>query len=410
MDCRRVKAFLDTHQVPYQWVDLSTRPEAAEIVAQYNDGKQIIPTLVFPDGSALTEPSIADLAAKLERSRAAPGLPGRETRELIIIGSGPAGYAAALYAARANLNPLIYAGFQHSGQLMLTTEVENYPGFRGGILGPELMAEMRGQAERFGAEIREADVTAVDFSERPFTITAGDDVTHATAVIVATGASAKWLGVPGEERYRGSGVSSCATCDGFFFRGKRIVVVGGGDVAMEEAIFLARLAGEVTVIHRRDSLRASKAMGQRALANPKIRFLWNTVVAEVLGETEPSAGFSRVTGLRTRNVETGEEGIVAADAVFVAIGHDPNTLILQGQIPLDDRGYALVVDPERTATAVDGVFVAGDVRDHRYRQAVTAAAEGAKAAMDAERWLEQQGVPDVDLTGELYVEELVEAK
>ncbi|HEX8916883.1 MAG TPA: thioredoxin-disulfide reductase [Chloroflexota bacterium] len=324
-----------------------------------------------------------------------------KVRKLVIIGSGPAGYTAALYAARANLHPIVYAGYVHGGQLMLTTDVENYPGFQDGIMGPALMAEMRAQAERFGAEMRDRDVTAVDFSRRPFKVVAEDEEEYAEAVIVATGASAKWLGVPGEDRFRGFGVSSCATCDGFFFRGKRIVVVGGGDVAMEEAIFLSRFASELTVIHRRDTLRASKAMQQRALAIPKIRFVYNTVVEEVLGDTDTATGTSKVTGARIRNVETGAQEILGTDAVFVAIGHQPNTAIFQGQLPLDEREYAQAADATGTATAVDGVFVAGDVRDYRYRQAVTAAGDGCKAAMDAERWLEEHGV-SVDHTGEVY--------
>jgi thioredoxin reductase (NADPH) len=336
-----------------------------------------------------------------------------DVRDLIIIGSGPAGYTAALYAARANLRPLVYAGYQNGGQLMLTTDVENYPGFPEGILGPELMMQMRAQAERFGAEMRDRDVTEVDFSRHPFKVISqvtsgdaidparGDEVEYARAVIVATGASARWLGVPGEELYRGRGVSSCATCDGAFFRGKHMVVVGGGDVAMEEATFLTRFASGVTVIHRRDTLRASKAMQERAFKNPKIDFVWDTVVEEILGETHPQTGQPHVTGVRTRNVKTGEERVLPTDAVFVAIGHQPNTAIFAGQIPLDERGYAHAVDPEGTATEVEGVFVAGDVRDYRYRQAVTAAGDGCKAAMDAEKWLEAHGV-HVDHEGEVY--------
>ncbi len=323
-------------------------------------------------------------------------------RKLVIIGSGPSGYTAALYAARANLQPLVFAGYQYGGQLMLTTDVENFPGFSEGIQGPELMGNMRAQAERFGAEIRDQDVTEVDFSRRPFKVMVGDDVTYAHTVVVSTGASAKWLDVPGEERYRGHGVSSCATCDGFFFRGKRMVVVGGGDVAMEEAIFLSRFATELTVVHRRDTLRASKAMQDRAFANPKIRFMWDTAIEEIVSDAAGSGGPPHVTGARIRNLKTGEEGMIETDAVFVAIGHHPNTAIFEGQIPLDERGYALAVDGDSTASAVDGVFVAGDVRDHRYRQAVTAAGEGCKAAMDVERWLEEHNIGDVDLTGEVY--------
>jgi len=339
-----------------------------------------------------------------------------DVKKLVIIGSGPSGYTAALYAARANLSPVVYTGYQHGGQLTLTTDVENFPGFPEGIQGPELMSNMRAQAERFGAELRDRDVTAVDFSQRPFRVTThvkpfsaeDDEVEWADAVIVATGASAMWLGIPGEEQYRGYGVSSCATCDGFFFRNKRMVVVGGGDVALEEAIFLSRFASELTVVHRRDTLRASKAMQQRALNNPKIRFMWDTVVEEVLGEKHPQTGAARVTGARVRNIKTGEESALPTDALFVAIGHRPNTHIFHGQIPLDERGYAVAQDIEGTATAVEGVFVAGDVRDYRYRQAVTAAAEGCKAAMDVEKWLEERGEADVDPTGEVYAGLMVE--
>lgn len=340
----------------------------------------------------------------------------QDVKKLIIIGSGPSGYTAALYAARANLQPVVYTGYQHGGQLTLTTDVENFPGFPEGIQGPELMANMRAQAERFGAEMRDRDVTAVDFSRRPFRVTTGvkpfgpgdDEVEEAETVIVATGASAMWLGAPGEEEYRGYGVSSCATCDGFFFRNKRMIVVGGGDVALEEAIFLSRFASELTLVHRRDSLRGSKAMQDRALANGKITFAWDTVVEEVLGEKNPETGAARVTGVRARNVKTGEEKVMPTDALFVAIGHRPNTHIFHGQIPLDERGYAVSSDPGGTATAVDGVFVAGDVRDHHYRQAITAAAEGCKAAMDVEKWLEEHGEKDIDRTGEVYAGLMIE--
>lgn len=322
------------------------------------------------------------------------------THNLIIIGSGPAGYTAALYAARANLRPLVFTGYQHSGQLMLTTDVENYPGFEEGIMGPALMMSMRAQAERFGAEMRDLDVTAVDFSHRPFKVVSDEGEEYAQAVIIATGASAQWLSIPGEEEFRGFGVSTCATCDGAFFRERRIAVVGGGDVALEEAIFLTRFTSEVTIIHRRDQLRGSKAMQQRAFANPKIRFIWDTVVDEVLGERN-ERGIGRVTGLRIRQVKTGEIRTLETDALFVAIGHHPNTAVFHGQIPLDERGYAIGIDGERAATAIDGIFVAGDVRDHRYRQAVTAAGDGCKAAIDAERWLEEQGIAS-DPTGEIY--------
>jgi thioredoxin reductase (NADPH) len=325
-----------------------------------------------------------------------------EARHLVIIGSGPAGYTAALYAARANLQPLVFAGYEYGGQLMLTTDVENYPGFPEGIQGPELMARMREQAERFGAEIVDRDVTDVDVSERPFTVVSGDRVVKARALIIATGAAAKWLSIPGEDVYRGHGVSSCATCDGFFFRGKRMAVVGGGDVAMEEAQFLSRFASDLVVIHRRDALRASKTMQERVLKNEKISFVWNSVVEEVLGEPDATTGQPHVTGLRLRNVTSGEESVLPTDALFVAIGHEPQTAIFRNVIPLDERGYALTNDRDAMSTSIEGVFVAGDVHDHRYRQAVTAAAEGCKAAMDAEKWLEEQGDMVVNHEGEIY--------
>lgn len=298
---------------------------------------------------------------------------------LIIIGSGPAGLTAALYAARAELAPVVFAGGLSGGQLMLTTEVENYPGFPSGIMGPELMDKFRAQAERFGAEIHNVDVTRVDFGKRPFRVWV-DDVEHrAETVIVATGASALWLGVEGETRLRGRGVSSCATCDGAFFKNRDLIVVGGGDTAMEEAIFLTRFATTVTIVHRRDALRASKIMQQRAMENPRISFVWNAAVEEIIGE-------NKVTGARLRDTVTGELTERACDAVFVAIGHQPNTELFAGQLELDAKGY--IVSSDGTRTNVDGVFVAGDVQDSRYRQAVTAAGLGCRAAIDAERYLE----------------------
>jgi thioredoxin reductase (NADPH) len=299
---------------------------------------------------------------------------------LIIIGSGPAGLTAAIYAARANLAPLLFAGYQYGGQLMLTTEVENYPGFPNGIMGPELMEQFRAQAERFGGKIENVDVTAVDFTQRPFRVWTDDLEYSADTVIVATGASARWLGVPGEERLRGQGVSSCATCDGAFFREKHIVVIGGGDSAMEEALFLTRFGSKVTVIHRRDSLRASKIMADRALAHPKVGFVWNSVVEEVKGEYG-------VQALVLKDLRSGEVSELAADAMFVAIGHDPNTEIFRGQLELDAQGY--IVSEDGVRTKIPGIFVAGDVYDIRYKQAITAAGMGCKASMDAERYLEE---------------------
>ncbi len=299
---------------------------------------------------------------------------------LIIIGSGPAGLTAAIYAARANLAPVVYAGYQYGGQLMFTTEVENYPGFPTGVLGPELMESFRAQAERFGAKIENVDVTKVDFTRRPFAVWAGDDELEADSVIVATGASARWLGIPGEERLRGRGVSTCATCDGAFFKERHIVVIGGGDSAMEEALFLTRFGSKVTVIHRRDSLRASKIMADRAMAHPKIDFIWNTAVAEAKGEHGLEA-------LVLENLKTGARTEFAADAMFIAIGHDPNTAIFHGQLELDAMGY--IVSSDGVHTNIPGVYVAGDVYDIRYKQAITAAGMGCKASLEAERYLEE---------------------
>jgi thioredoxin reductase (NADPH) len=307
-----------------------------------------------------------------------------ETYDVVIVGSGPAGYTAALYAARANLDVLVFQGFEVGGQLMLTSDVENYPGYRDGVMGPDMMDDFEAQAARFGAKMRPQNVERVDFSERPFKLWAEDEdePVFARAVVIATGAKAKWLGLPGEERLMGRGVSGCATCDGFFFKDKRVAVVGGGDTAMEEALFLTKFAAEVLLIHRRDQFRASKIMLDRARKNPKITFITDTVIQDVLGEDS-------VEGVTIKNLKTGEEREVEVDGFFAAIGHAPATGIFKDQVEMDDGGY--ILQKENTMTSVPGVFAAGDVSDKRYRQAVTAAGDGCRAAIDAERWLEEQG-------------------
>lgn len=302
--------------------------------------------------------------------------------KLIIIGSGPAGLTAAIYAARAGLDPLMVEGLERGGQLMITTDVENFPGFPDGIMGPELMEQVRKQAERFGTRIITSNVSQVDFSERPFKVWVGADLYEADSIIISTGASARWLGIEGEKRLTGFGVSACATCDGFFFREKELVVVGGGDSAMEEALFLTKFATKVTVIHRRDSFRASTIMSERVLNHPKIDVIWNTVVEGITGD-------KTVDGVKLHNIETGERSDFRTDGVFVAIGHTPNTKVFEGHLDLDEAGYILT-DPGRTETSVEGVYAAGDVTDKVYRQAITAAGLGCQAALDAERWLEAQ--------------------
>jgi len=303
--------------------------------------------------------------------------------DVLIVGSGPAGLAAAIYTSRARLQTLVIGGATWGGQLMLTSEVENFPGFPDGILGPELMSKMRAQTEKFGAKIIFEDVTSVDFSSRPFKVSVGDKTFEAKAVIIATGASAKWLGLPSEARLRGRGVSACATCDAPFFREKKTVVVGGGDTALDEALALVKFAREVTIVHRRDQLRASKILQARVFANKKINFVWNSVVEEILGK-------DRVEGVKLKNVRTGEAATFPTDAVFVAIGHKPNTDVFKSQIALDEIGYVIVHD--ETKTSVEGVFAAGDNQDRRYKQAITAAAAGCKAALDAEKYLQEHPI------------------
>ena len=310
---------------------------------------------------------------------------GSVETDLLIVGSGPAGLTAAIYAARANLEPIVLAGSAPGGQLMLTSDVENYPGFVDGVQGPDLMAAMRAQAERFGARLFDVDIDRVDLSERPFRIWARGMEYRAQAVIVATGASALWLGLDSETRLRGRGVSACATCDGFFFKDREIAVVGGGDTAFEEATYLTRFATKVHLLHRRDTFRASRIMIDRAYAHDKIEIHPNTAVEEVLGE-------SKVDGLRLSNTITGEERRLPVDGLFIAIGYRPNTEAFRDWLEVDEKGYLVVHD--ETGSKVEGVFIAGDVHDHRYRQAVTAAADGCKAAIDAERWLESEGITE----------------
>ena len=386
--CLRAKSLLGQKGVEWEEINLDEHPERREEMIQKADGRRTVPQ-IFVNGRglggydeicALDKEGKLDSILEMDPEKIAP--PIEAHHRVLILGSGPAGLTAAIYAARANLNPVLVDGNEPGGQLTITTEVENYPGYADGVQGPAMMDDFRKQAERFGTQFIQGQVEKVDLSNRPFTVCLekGDCFT-VDALIVATGASAKWLGIESETRLRNRGVSACATCDGFFFRGKPLAVVGGGDTAMEEALFLTNFATKVSVIHRRDSLRASKVMQQRGEKNEKIEFVWNSVVEEVLGNEKDG-----VTGLKLRNIKNNEVSNLPVEGMFVAIGHVPNTQIFKGQLEMDDLGY-IKVNSGSTYSSVEGVFVSGDAADSVYRQAVTAAGTGCMAAIDAERWL-----------------------
>jgi thioredoxin reductase (NADPH) len=385
--CDMAKRLLQSKGQTWTEIDVEREPGRRDEMIE-RTGRRTVPQIFisdrhvggFDDLAALERAGELDGRLGLERTAPAPA----EHRRVVIVGSGPAGYTAAVYAARAELEPVVVAGLQSGGQLMLTTDVENYPGFPDGVTGPEMMEMFQKQAERFGTRIFLEDATRIDLTSRPFRVETEERAFTADALILATGASARWLGIPSEERMQNRGVSACATCDGALFRGKPMAVVGGGDTAMEEALFLTRFATKVSVIHRRDSLRASRIMQDRALANEKIEFLWDSVVDEVLGD-------DHVIGVRVRNIKKDEVRDVPVEALFIAIGHQPNTDLLRGQLELDDVGY-IKVEPGGTRTSVEGVFASGDAMDPVYRQAVTAAGTGCMAAIDAERWLAAQGI------------------
>jgi thioredoxin reductase (NADPH) len=385
--CTMAKRLLAQKGQEWTEIDVEAEPGRWEEMIE-RSGRRTVPQIFIADRHVGGFDELAaledagELDALLERERAEAG--ATEHRRVVIVGSGPAGYTAALYTARAELEPVVIAGLQFGGQLMLTTDVENFPGFPQGVTGPGLMETFQKQAERFGAEVVMEDATGIDLSRRPFRVKTAERAYTADALVVATGASARWLGLESEKRLQNQGVSACATCDGPLFRGKPMAVAGGGDTAIEEALFLTRFATRVTVVHRRDELRASKIMQERAMANEKIEFAWNSVIDEVLGD-------DHVTGVRLRDVKTGETREIPVEAVFIAIGHEPNTGVFRGQIELDDVGY-VKVEPGTTRTSVEGVFAAGDAMDPVYRQAVTAAGTGCMAAIDAERWLAEQGI------------------
>ena len=386
--CERAKHLLARKGQTWTEIDVEADPERrAEMIER--TGRRTVPQIFVGDhhvgGSdelyALEEKGELDTLLGVAKAGAGPGT---ERTKLLIVGSGPAGYTAAIYAGRADLSPVMLAGLQFGGQLMLTTDVENYPGFPEGVSGPELMELLQKQAERFGTRVIAEDATRIDLSQRPFRVVSDEHSFEADALIIATGASAKWLGIESEKRLMNRGVSACATCDGALFRGKPMAVVGGGDTALEEALFLTRYATKVSLIHRRDRLRASKIMQDRALANPKIEFVWNAEVDEVIGQ-------DFVTGVRVRDVRSGEKREIPIEALFVAIGHKPNTDLLRGQLALDAVGY-VEVERGSSRTSVAGVFACGDAPDPVYRQAITAAGTGCMAAIDAERWLAEHGI------------------
>jgi thioredoxin reductase (NADPH) len=384
--CERAKRLLAAKGQSWREIDVEASDAALREMIE-KTGRRTVPQIWIGDRhvGGFDELAALEAAGELDPILGLGGGGGAsEHRKLVIVGGGPAAFTAALYSARAELAPAVVAGLQVGGQLMLTTDVENYPGFPEAVTGPELMERFQRQAERFGAAVFSEDATEVDLSRRPFRVATAGHRFSADALVLALGASARWLGLDSETRLQNKGVSACATCDGALFRGKAMAVVGGGDTAMEEALFLTRFATEVTVIHRRKELRASKIMGERALRHPKIRFAWSSVVEEVLG-TE------FVSGVRLRDVETGATRDLAVDALFVAIGHEPNTALVRGQVALDPVGY-IKVEPGGTRTSVEGVFACGDAMDPSYRQAVTAAGTGCMAAIDAERWLAARGV------------------
>ncbi len=385
--CDRAKALLARKGQTWTQIDIEDEPARRDEMIQ-RSGQRTVPQIFIGERHVGGSDELQALEERGELDPLLGVVPGRAERKpervrLLIVGSGPAGYTAAIYAGRADLAPVMLAGLQFGGQLMLTTEVENYPGFPEGVSGPEMMELFQKQAERFGTRVIAEDATRVDLSQRPFRAESDEHVFLADAVIFATGASAKWLGIESEKRLLNRGVSACATCDGALFRGKPMAVVGGGDTALEEALFLTRYATKVSLIHRRDRLRASKIMQDRALANPKIEFVWNAEVDEVLGEDS-------VTAVRVRDVETSAKREIPIEALFVAIGHSPNTAIVRGQLDLDSVGY-IRVQPGSSRTSMEGVFACGDATDPVYRQAITAAGTGCMAAIDAERWLAEQG-------------------